>query len=155
MTLRPRPDLSSLHGVDITGSRILVIDDEEANLELLRGLLMREGYVDVHCVADASLATSAFIELMPDIVLLDLMMPAVDGYAVLDSLGRVTPPDDMVPIIVLTADASVGARRRALALGARDFVSKPFDLVEVALRIANLLEMRMLYRRLQAQVAAT
>lgn len=148
--IRPGPDKW-----DIRGASILVIDDEAANLELLRALLGREGYTNVHCLSDATRATPVFLELRPDIVLLDLMMPAVDGYAVLESLSRLISSDDLVPVIVLTADASVGARRRALALGARDFVSKPFDLIEVALRISNLLEMRMLHRRLMAKIGPT
>ena len=147
--------LPGLEGWDIRDSRILVIDDEEANLELLRGLLRREGYMNVHCLSDAARAMPTFLEIRPDIVLLDLMMPSVDGYAVLESLSRLVSSDDLVPVIVLTADASVAARRRALALGARDFVSKPFDLIEVALRISNLLEMRMLHSRLMARIAAT
>ena len=147
--------LPGLEGWDIRESRILVIDDEEANLELLRGLLRREGYTNVHCLSDAARAMPTFLESRPDIVLLDLMMPSVDGYAVLESLSRLVSSDDLVPVIVLTADASVAARRRALALGARDFVSKPFDLIEVALRISNLLEMRMLHSRLMARIAAT
>lgn len=152
---RARTILPSLAGWDIRESCILVIDDEAANLELLRELLRREGYAHVHCLSDATRAMPVYLELRPDIVLLDLMMPVVDGYSVLDSLSRLVSADDLVPVIVLTADASVGARRRALALGARDFVSKPFDLIEVALRISNLLEMRMLHRRLMARIEGT
>lgn len=151
---RDQKELPGREGWDIRALRILAIDDEPANLELLRELLLREGYSDIHCLTDATRANAVFLELAPDLVLLDLMMPAIDGYAVLDSLIRIVPPDDLVPVIVLTADTSVAARRRALALGARDFVSKPFDLVEVALRISNLLEMRLLHRRLAARTSS-
>jgi len=150
MTEARKSAMARIQRSEVSASCILAIDDEVANLDLLRGLLLREGYAEVHCLSDASQATRVFLETRPDIVLLDLMMPQMDGYAVLESLSRLVPPDDFVPIIVLTADTSVSARRRALSLGARDFISKPFDLIEVALRIANLLEMRMLYQRLQA-----
>lgn len=153
--IRPPTVIPGLEGWDVRESRILVIDDEEANLELLRELLRREGYTDVHCLSDAARAMSVFLETRPDIVLLDLMMPVVDGYAVLESLARLVPADDFVPVIVLTADASIAARRRALALGARDFVNKPFDLIELALRMSNLLELRMLHRRIMNMAVVT
>lgn len=79
------------------------------------------------------------------------MMPGVDGYQLLDAFGRQTLPGDFRPVLVLTADTTSAARRRALSLGAKDFVSKPFDVVEVGLRIANLLETRVLYQRLQSR----
>lgn len=146
MTLQPltRPVEPS----DLAPSRILVIDDEEANVLLLSTLLRREGYTDVVGLTDPEAALGAFVEIRPDLVLLDLMMPVVDGYQLLEAFRRQTAPDDFRPVLVLTADATPSARRRALALGAKDFVSKPFDVVEVALRIANLLETRVLYRRL-------
>lgn len=153
MTEAGKSAMARIQRSEVSASRILAIDDEVANLDLLRGLLLREGYAEVRCLSDASQATDVFLETQPDIVLLDLMMPQRDGYAVLESLSRLVPPDDFVPIVVLTADTSVSARRRALSLGARDFISKPFDLIEVALRIANLLEMRMLYQRLRSGVA--
>lgn len=154
MTEAGKSAMAKIQRSEVSASRILAIDDEVANLDLLRGLLLREGYAEVRCLSDASKATDVFLEAQPDIVLLDLMMPQMDGYAVLESLSRLVPPDEFVPIIVLTADTSVSARRRALSLGARDFISKPFDLIEVALRIANLLEMRLLYQRLQARVGS-
>jgi DNA-binding response OmpR family regulator len=86
----------------------------------------------------------------PDLVILDLMMPGIDGYALLDALRRVQPPDDFLPVLVLTADTTVEAKRRALALGARDIVTKPFDLFELGLRIANLVELRLLYQTSRA-----
>ena len=75
------------------------------------------------------------------------MMPSIDGYALLDSLGRLTSADELVPIMVLTADTSIEAKRRALALGARDIVTKPFDVFEFALRVANLIELRLLFEQ--------
>lgn len=126
-------------------ARILVIDDEPANLALVAAVLVREGYAHVETLADPRRAAERHLALRPDLVLLDLMMPSIDGYALLDSLGRLTDPDDLVPIMVLTADTSIEAKRRALALGARDIVTKPFDVIEFALRVANLVELRLMF----------
>lgn len=134
---------------EITARRILAVDDEEANVLLLRSVLEREGYTDIHTLTDPTEAMTAYIDLAPDIVLLDLMMPEVDGFALLEAFSRHDRPEEFRPVLVLTADTTVQARRRALSLGAKDFVAKPFDVIEVALRIANLLETRILYQRLQ------
>ncbi|WP_324262262.1 response regulator [Altererythrobacter sp. H2] len=93
---------------------------------------------------------TAYIDLQPDIVLLDLMMPEIDGFELLEAFSRHDRAEEFRPILVLTADTTLQARRRALSLGAKDFVAKPFDVIEVGLRIANLLETRILYRRLKA-----
>jgi PleD family two-component response regulator len=138
---------------DLRARRILIIDDEQANVLLLRTLLEREGYSDIHGLSDPRRALEAFVQLSPDLVLLDLMMPDVDGYRLLDAFRRQTAPGDFRPVLVLTADATTSARRRALSLGAKDFVSKPFDVVEVALRIANLIETRVLYERLRPKAS--
>lgn len=133
---------------ELLSRRILVIDDEEANVLLLKTLLEREGYQNTLCLTDPTDALEAFVRYDPHIVLLDLMMPGMDGYQLLEAFRRQGQPGTFRPVLVLTADTTVNARRRALALGARDFVGKPFDIVEIALRIANLLEMQILYERL-------
>ncbi|HAY07133.1 MAG TPA: response regulator [Hyphomonas sp.] len=133
---------------ELLSRRILVIDDEDANVLLLKTLLDREGYRQTLCLTDPSEALDTFIRFDPHIVLLDLMMPGTDGYQLLEAFRRQSKTDEFRPVLVLTADTTVNARRRALSLGARDFVGKPFDIVEIALRIANLLEMQVLYERL-------
>lgn len=138
-----------IHPSEILSRRVLAIDDEEANLLLLRSLLEREGYSDIHCVTDPTKAMQAYVDLEPDLVLLDLMMPEVDGFQLLEAFGRHDRAEEFRPVLVLTADTTLQARRRALALGAKDFVAKPFDVIEVALRISNLLETRILYERLR------
>lgn len=127
--------------------RILAIDDEPANLALIEAVLLREGYTQVDTLTDPRHAAERYLAFGPDLVLLDLMMPSIDGYALLDSLGRLTGKDDLVPIMVLTADTSIEAKRRALALGARDIVTKPFDVFEFSLRVANLIDLRLMFAR--------
>ena len=134
----------------ILSSRILVIDDEEANILLLASLLEREGYKDIHTVTDSTEALDRYMAVEPDLVLLDLMMPEVDGFQLLEAFKRHDRADEFRPVLVLTADTNIKTRRRALALGAKDFIAKPFDIVEVALRISNLLETRILYQKLRA-----
>jgi DNA-binding response OmpR family regulator len=127
-------------------ARILAIDDEPANLALVEAVLVREGYSHIETLTDPRQAMQRHLAFRPDLVLLDLMMPSIDGYALLDSLGRLTPEDELLPIMVLTADTSIKAKRRALALGARDIVTKPFDVFEFGLRVANLIELRLMFQ---------
>lgn len=133
----------------IPTARVLIIDDQEVSAHLLALILEREGFTNVLCIPDSAKAIAAFDVFQPDIVLLDLMMPGLDGFTLIELLRRRTAPEAFLPILVLTADLSPEARRRALALGARDFLTRPFDPIEVTLRIWNLLETRLLYRQLQ------
>jgi len=132
-------------------ARIVVLDDEEGNLRVLRRLLTIGGYQNVLVTSDPYRALHAFEEGDPDLLLLDLHMPVLDGFGVMDRLASLVSPDDFVPILVLSGDLSSESRKRALAGGAKDFVSKPFDRDEVLLRIRNLLDARMLHKRVQRQ----
>lgn len=138
---------------DILNAKILIIDDAEANLKLLENLLAKEGFHQVISTADPTRALDLFKAFEPDLILLDLMMPELDGYAILEILSRHIPADEYLPVLVLTADATIGARRKALALGAKDFLTKPFDTIEAMLRVWNLLETRILYRKLKTMNA--
>lgn len=133
--------------------KILVIDDEPANLALLEDLLAEAGYTRVECVSDSRQALETCSTFVPDLILLDLMMPHVDGFTILESL-RSVPAELFLPVVVLTADVNEETKRRALRAGATDFLLKPFDHLEVLLRIGNLLEMRRLHRLLDNQRAA-
>lgn len=137
---------------DILASRILIIDDQPANLRLLEDLLGREGFTNVLSTTEPEQALAMHTAFDPDLVLLDLMMPGMSGYAVLEQLERLRGPDDFRPVLVLTADATSQAKRRALSLGAKDFLTKPFDPIEAMLRVWNLLETRWLHKRLRALV---
>lgn len=134
---------------EMLNAKILIVDDAEANLRLLEELLAREGFMQVISTADSTRAIDLFTAFQPDLILLDLMMPELDGYAVLEILSRHIAKDEYLPVLVLTADATIAAKRKALALGAKDFLTKPFDTIEAMLRVWNLLETRMLYRQLK------
>jgi CheY-like chemotaxis protein len=125
-------------------STILIVDDEPANVTLLERLLKREGFTQLVSTTRPREALRLFQEHPVDLVLLDLMMPDLDGFALLETFARLVPEDSYLPILVLTADATLPTRRRALSLGAKDFLTKPFDAIEAVLRIFNLLETRML-----------
>lgn len=133
--------------------KILVIDDEPANVALLEDMLFEGGYTRVKSVTDSRLAMETCETFEPDLVLLDLMMPHVDGFALLESM-RATARESFFPVIVLTADANESTKLRALRAGATDFLLKPFDQLEVLLRMTNLLEMRRLHLQLDMKMAA-
>jgi DNA-binding response OmpR family regulator len=133
--------------------KILVIDDEPANVALLEDMLSEGGYSRVKSVTDSRLALETTETFEPDLVLLDLMMPHVDGFTILESL-RAGNRETFFPVIVLTADANESTKLRALRTGATDFLLKPFDQLEVLLRMTNLLETRRLHLQLDMQLAA-
>ncbi len=132
-------------------ARIMVVDDEPDNLRLLGRLLRRSGYEEIHETGDPRQALDLFREVEPDLVLLDLHMPHLDGFEVMERLEPEIPAGDYLPILVLTGDPNPDVRRRALAAGANDFVTKPFETTEVLLRIRNLLETRLLHRKTRHQ----
>ncbi|KAF0865845.1 response regulator [Pseudomonas sp. LD120] len=132
--------------------RILIVDDQRPNLDLMEQLLAREGLHNVLSSTQPLRTLELFNSFEPDLVILDLHMPEFDGFAVLEQLNRRIPAHDYLPILVLTADATRDTRLRALALGARDFISKPLDALETLLRIWNLLETRALYKTLRTLV---
>ncbi len=136
----------------ILSSRILIVDDQAPNLRLVEDLLAREGFTNVVSTTEPEQVLGLHQAFDPDLVLLDLMMPGLSGYAVLEQLQRRRSAGDFRPVLVLTADATSEARRRALSLGAKDFLTKPFDAIELMLRVWNLLETRQLYKHLRSLI---
>jgi putative two-component system response regulator len=130
-------------------ARILIVDDEPANIVLLERILDQAGYGNVMGVADPTQALSLYDQFGPDLVLLDLHMPKLDGFAVMRLLEDRISSDAFLPILILTADIRPEVKQRALAAGAKDFVTKPFDRTEVLLRIQNLLQTRFLHLRMR------
>jgi putative two-component system response regulator len=136
---------------DISAARILLIDDESSNLRVLTRILARAGFRQVTAEASPVRGLTLFEELAPDLVLLDLHMSEMSGFDVLEQLRSRIPPQSYLPILVLTGDDTTVAKQRALTLGAKDFITKPFDTTEVVLRIRNLLETRSLHLLLADQ----
>lgn len=130
---------------------LLVIDDKPENIRLLVRILKRAGYLNITTATDPLRLPELHSLCKPDIVLLDLHMPARDGFELLQDLSAFTNGVDRLPIVMITGDDSSEVKRRALQLGAKDFISKPFDPAEVILRITNLLETRFLYQTLRRQ----
>jgi signal transduction histidine kinase len=136
---------------ELTTSRILIVDDEPTNVRLLERLLEATGYQNLESTTDSRRVLELYRAFRPDLILLDLRMPHLDGIAVLEQLKAEIPADEYLPIVILTADAALEAKHRALAAGAKDFVTKPLDQLETLLRIGNLLHTRRLYLALEAQ----
>ena len=131
---------------DILAARILIVDDQEANVTLLRRLLGEAGYTAVSSTMDPQQVCAMHRQHDYDLLLLDLQMPAMDGFQLMAALTAGSG-NSYLPVIVLTAQP--GHKLRALQAGAKDFISKPFDLLEVKTRIHNMLEVRLLYRKLE------
>ena len=132
-------------------ARILIVDDQEQNISLLRRILARAGYENIASTTVPAEVLALKEQFQPDLVLLDLHMGDMNGFQVLQELVITPRGADHLPVLMITADDSAEVKRRALALGAKDFVRKPFDSAEVLLRIRNLLETRFLYQTLRDQ----
>jgi DNA-binding response OmpR family regulator len=137
----------------ISKMKILIIDDEPVNVALLEEILAENDYTRVQAITDSKIALETCKSFQPDVVLLDLMMPPPDGFAILESLEEETG-ENFLPVVVLTADTNEETKRRALQAGATDFLLKPFDHIEVVLRIRNLLKSRRAHLLLDNQRAA-
>ena len=131
--------------VAIHQASILIVDDQPANVQLLEQLLADDGYTQVSSTMNPGEVCALHRKNNYDLILLDLQMPGMDGFQVMEGL-KTNVTDAYLPVIVLTAQP--GHKLRALAAGAKDFISKPFDLAEVKTRIYNMLEVRLLYKKL-------
>jgi len=132
-------------------ARLLLVDDEELNIRLLERILDKAGYKHVASTTNSDEAVALQGRFKPDLILLDVHMSGMDGFEVLEQITAHNRSDDRVPVIMITADASAETKRRALELGANDFVGKPFDSGEILLRIRNHLETRFLHQKLREQ----
>lgn len=135
--------------------RILIVEDEEATLDVLQKILRGAGFSDVRGVGDPRRALAQIREFRPDILLLDLQMPHLDGFAVLRQVRSRVGESEYFPVLVISGELSREVKQKALAEGANDFLAKPYDAVEVILRVRNLLETRELNRRLEERVRSS
>src|SRR5437868_6077703 len=131
---------------EILGASVLIVDDQQANVSLLEEMLREAGYTHVSSTMDPREVCALHRHNAYDLILLDLQMPGMDGFQVMEGL-KTNTADTYLPVLVITAQP--GHKLRALHAGARDFISKPFDLVEVKTRIRNMLEVRLLYKALE------
>jgi putative two-component system response regulator len=131
-------------------ARILIVDDEINNVDMLRRVLEREGFLRIESTTDPREAASLYVQHRPDLILLDLHMPHLDGLDVMGQLNEIAEAS-YLPILILSGDLTPEARRDALSRGAKDFVVKPFQQDELLLRIKTLLETRILYLQIQSQ----
>ncbi len=131
---------------DILNANLLIVDDQEVNVSLLKRLLQEAGYTRIASTMNPHEVWALHRENHYDLILLDLQMPGMDGFQVIEVL-KTNDADGYLPVLVITAQP--GHKLRALQAGARDFISKPFDLVEVKMRVRNMLEVRLLYKDLE------
>ena len=131
---------------DILNANILIVDDQEANVVLIEQILHEAGYTRAASTMNPQEVCALHRRNRYDLILLDLQMPGMDGFQVMEGL-KTNEADPYLPVLVITAQP--GHKLRALQAGAKDFISKPFDLVEVRARVHNLLEVRLLYRKLE------
>lgn len=131
---------------EILSAGILIVDDQEFNVQLLEQMLRESGYTNITTTMDPYAVCALHKSHRYDLILLDLLMPGMDGFQVMDGLNEIEIKS-YIPVLVITAQPD--HKLRALAAGAKDFVAKPFDLVEVKTRIHNMLEVRLLYNKLE------
>ncbi len=131
-------------------SRVLIVDDEPATVRFLTRLLNNTG-CQVSSMTDSRGVPEVVAEQQPDLIILDLHMPHLDGFEVMEALGPLRSPARYLPVLVLTGDTSTAVKQRALRVGARDFLAKPFDTIEALLRIRNLLTTRHFYTALERE----
>ena len=131
---------------DILHGKVLIVDDQEANVLLLERMLRGAGYVSITSTMDPNEVCELHRKNRYDLILLDLLMPGMDGFQVMEGLKKIEE-DGYLPVLVITAQPD--KKLRALKAGAKDFVAKPFDLAEVLARVYNMLEVRLLHAELQ------
>ncbi|HEC28514.1 MAG TPA: response regulator [Gammaproteobacteria bacterium] len=132
--------------IDTIQANILIVDDQEMNVKLLDKILRQSGFTNITCTSDSRQVEQLYLENDFDLVLLDIRMPHLDGFEIIEKLDSIEK-DSYVPILVLTAQNDQQTKLNALKLGAKDFLTKPFDQTEVMLRINNLLEVRLLHKQ--------
>lgn len=128
-------------------AKIFIVDDEDADIRAIEWTLRQAGFSNFRSLTVPTQAREEFKQFQPDLVVLDLHMPELDGFGVLKQLREAAPAGEFLPVLMLTGDNATETRSRALAAGVNDFLGKPIDCAEVTLRIKNLLQTRLLQRQ--------
>ncbi|MCG8467949.1 MAG: response regulator [Gemmatimonadetes bacterium] len=136
-------------------ARVMVVDDEPQNVRYVVDVLTWAGYENVEGLTDPREAVARFGDFAPDLVVLDLLMPGMDGFEAMDAMRLQLSGEEYLPFLILTSDISSESRRRALSSGAKDFLTKPMSPTEVRLRVENLLETRLLYLQVASRPASS
>ena len=134
----------------LNSARILIVDDEPSNLKLLDKILSSHGFQGLDMVTDSREVIAHYQAARPDLILLDINMPHLDGYQVMEQLRALNDPL-MPPVVILTAQSGKDYLRQALASGARDYITKPFDRIELLMRVRNLLDAQLAHRMMYDQ----
>lgn len=136
--------------IEIFSAKVLIVDDQIVNVKLLEKMLKQAGFMNVFSTTDSLQAVDLYLKHDIDVLLLDIRMPNLDGFGVMEKLKSVIK-NDYLPILVLTAELTSGTRSKALTSGAKDFITKPFDRLEVLQRIQNIIEVRLLHKQITQQ----
>lgn len=134
----------------ILNARILIVDDQELNTRLISSILAKQGYANIRATTDSTEAYAMYCEYRPDVLILDLNMPDVDGFDVMQQLSSLRD-ESYLPILVVSTESDKEKRFNALKSGAKDFISKPFDRFELLLRVRNIIEVRLLNNEIRDQ----
>lgn len=144
-----------MRDINFKDAKILIVDDKQSNIDILNEILHNEEYRNVKSTTNPFEVEGLLTSFEPDLVLLDLIMPGLSGFEVLEILKSKKMnsifSDNFTPVLVLTADSGKDNKQRALSGGAKDFILKPFDIMEVSLRIRNLLETKYFYQLLKSR----
>jgi putative two-component system response regulator len=143
-------DLDETRNKELLNAKILIVDDEPKNVEVIKQVMEMAGYENIRFTCNPREVCDIYKSFWPDLILLDLNMPHMNGFQVMEELKKVEQRD-YVPVLVLTAQTDRESRLKALRAGAKDFLLKPFDLVEVIHRIQNMLEVRLIQNKLRNQ----
>jgi len=127
---------------NLKNAKILVVDDQQANIDVLFDFLEMQGYVNIETTTDSRNVVQLLFDFNPDIILLDLSMPYLTGFEVMEQIKPLISSSAYLPILVLTADVSIETKRKALLCGASDFLTKPFDLIELQARVNTHLQIK-------------
>jgi signal transduction histidine kinase len=140
-----------MHPVSLQKAHILMVDDEVANTSMIANILHRLGYANLESLSDPALLFEKIESFKPDLILLDLIMPGLDGFQLLEKLRHNVPANDWIPVLVITGADTTANKRRALAAGATDLLAKPFDPSELNMRIRSILEARIARLKIENQ----